>query len=207
MAANNENQLELRLFGHLLTPSYLSATLAIGSTLLLIGSALVSRLYWSDGWIASSLQTISESNNYIFAGRTGSGDSTINAVLLFLFWACVGLAVYFLAMGVVRAASELGQLEREVNYVHSDRRAVMRTFVGRMLIRLLSLAMLFAVASLYVKIALPYALSVARSAKPTIASGLEVVLGGIFLILILHVVAVVLRAIALRPRLFSDDIG
>lgn len=206
MAELNEQQHERRLIGDLLKPSYLSATLAGGSAIVITGAAIVSRLYWSDGWLADTLRTVRDSNKYVLDGHTGSGDSPINKILLFAFWAAVGLAVYFLAVGIVRAIGEVHELEEESGYLHSDRRAIMHTFVTRLLIRLGALVLLLVVIWLYLQRVLPYVLSTTKLAGVTARSILSYVVGFLLLIVMAHIITMLLRALALRPRLFSDDL-
>lgn len=206
MAELNEQQHDRRLIGDLLKPSYLSAALAGGSAIIITGAAIVSRLYWSSGWLADTLRTIRDSNKYVLDGHTGSGDSPINKILLFVFWACVGLAIYFLAVGIVRAVGEVRELEEESSYLHNDRRAIMRNFVTRFLIRVGALVLLLVVVWLYLREVLPYVLSATKLSGVTAQSLLTYVAGFGLLIVMAHLLTILLRALALRPRLFSADL-
>lgn len=211
MAETDERQFEQRLLGHLLRPSYLSAMVAIGSALIILGSALVTRLYGANGWAANIVRTVTDSNRYVFANfggaQTNDGGSTLNAILLFLFWALVGLMVYYFVVGLFRAASEARELEQEVNvYVHRNRYAVIRNFAERMLTRIAGLSLLFLVMVLYLTRVIPYSLTVGHSISLEPIHIISVAVAFALLVVMVHLITVLMRLVALRPRLFSVDI-
>jgi len=211
MAETDETQFERRLFHHLLIPSYLSALTTIGAALLIVGAALLTRLYWSTGWAATSVRTIADSNRYVLhnwgTSQTNDGSSTLSAILLFIFWALVGLAVYFFVAGLFRAAGEARQLEQEVStYVHRNRDAIIRNFAERMLTRIVGLCLLFLVVTLYLRELIPFGLTAGRAAALAASPILSVVSAFCLLVVGGHLITILLRLVALRPRLFSADI-
>ncbi len=206
MAKTNDVQFELHLLAKLVKPSYLSGTIAALSTLLIVGSALISKAYLSSGWLADTLKTIASSDNQLFKNRTGSGDSPINVVLLFMFWAGIGLAVYFLVIGIAHAANEAKELEQEMNFVHSNKQAIIHNFVQKLAARLTGLVLLFGTVSLYLKMLVPHSLETIHDTTNQPKSILTAVLITLALLLVVHLIAVLLRVIALRPRLFSAEI-
>jgi hypothetical protein len=206
MAETNETQLDRRILKHLLQPSYLSGTIAVLTTALALGSILVSKAYLSSGWLAATLQTISNSDQGLFSRSTGDGSSPFNVVLLFLFWACVGLSVYFLVIGIAQAAKEVRELEQEMNFVHTNRRAILRNFVGRLLVRFAGLVLMFITAAIYLKSILPYGLTTISAASLDAEGILTSLLAAFILLVTMHLLAVLLRAVALRPRLFTAEI-
>lgn len=207
MTETSEEEIERALLKSLLTPSYVSATVAIGSILVLVGSALLSRFYWSSGWLASILQTVRDSNQHLLQFNTGAGDSPFNVVLLFLFWSCIGLAVYFVIIGIVHALGEARELGEEMNYVHTNRRAILTTFLVRTLVRGVGLVLLFVSVAVLFKVAIPYVIASIMAVTLSAGDILLVLLGVCILLLVLHMITVVMRAIALRPRLFSVEIS
>ncbi|CAN5417564.1 hypothetical protein BH09PAT4_BH09PAT4_02400 [soil metagenome] len=206
MSETNETQFELRLLGTLLKPSYLSGTIAVLSTLLVVGSALLAKAFWTSGWLADTLRTVSDSNTHLLQNRTGDGDSPFNVALLFLFWASVGLAVYFVVIGIARAVAEAKELEREITFVHGDRKKIIRNAVKRLVIRVSALALMFVAIALYLKNLVPYSLTSARDVTASPWSIILVVLAAISLLVMMHLIAVLLRVVALRPRLFTPEI-
>lgn len=54
MAETNETQFQLHLLGKPLKPSYLSSTTVGVLTLGIVVSAVVSKIYWSSGWMADA---------------------------------------------------------------------------------------------------------------------------------------------------------
>jgi len=184
---------------------------AIGSALIILGSALVTRLYGANGWAANIVRTVTDSNRYVFANfggaQTNDGGSTLNAILLFLFWALVGLMVYYFVVGLFRAASEARELEQEVNvYVHRNRYAVIRNFAERMLTRIAGLSLLFLVMVLYLTRVIPYSLTVGHSISLEPIHIISVAVAFALLVVMVHLITVLMRLVALRPRLFSVDI-
>lgn len=206
MAETNETQFELRLLGTLLKPSYLSGTIAVLSTLLIIGSALLARAFWSSGWLPDTLRTVSASNNQLFQNKTGDGSSPFNVVLLFLFWACVGLTVYFIVIGIAHAAAEAKELEQEMTFVHGNRKQIIKNFAERLLTRIVGLVLAFVAVALYLKNLVPYGVTTARGVTTSPWSIALVVLAAVSLLVMMHLITVLLRLVALRPRLFSAEI-
>jgi hypothetical protein len=206
MADTSELQFERHLLGKLLIPSYLSGSVAVLSTLTLLGSVLLTKLYWSHGWLADTLQTVGKSNSHLLQHDTGDGSSSVNMALLFLFWGCVGLAVYFLVIGLSRAAKEAKELEEEISFVHGNRKVLLKSFAQKFAARLGGLVLTFITIALYTKIVLPYGLQTVRAAQPDIHGVLFSLVAALLMLLTVHLLAVFLRAVFLRPRLFSTEI-
>lgn len=206
MAETNETQFQLHLLGTLLKPSYMSSTTVLIITLGTVVTAAISKIYWSGGWLADAFQTIATSNGQLFKNSVGNGDSPFNGVLLFLFWAFVGLMVYFFVVGVAHAIQEARELHEEIGAVNSNRRTILRTFVERLGIRLVALTMLFVTMSLYFKSLLPYAITSIRTVSADVWQVASVCLAVIGLVAAGHLITILLRAVALRPRLFTSEI-
>jgi len=206
MAETDEAKLELHILKHLLQPSYLSATIAVLTTVIAVGSVVVSKLYISTGWLADVLRTISSSDQQLFSGGTGNGDSPFNVVLLFLFWSCVGLTVYFIVIGIMQAVREVRELEQEMDFVHTNRQAVLRNFIERLAARFAGLVLAFVTIAIYLKTILPYGLTTVSTATLTIGGILATALAIVILLVTMHLIAVLLRVVALRPRLFTSEI-
>lgn len=206
MVGTNELQFEIRVLKHLLQPSYLSGSIVVLLAVLVVGSAVVSNIYLSTGWLADTLRTISNSDNHLLKGSTGDGSSPINVVLLFVFWAFVGLAVYFLVIGLGQALKEAREIEQEMNYVHGNRKAALRNFVQKLVTRVVGLTLIFVTVSIYLKTLLPYALSTARTTDLDLHGIFNIFVTGLVLVLVTHILVVLLRLVALRPRLFTSEI-
>jgi hypothetical protein len=206
MADTNEVKLDLRILKHLLQPSYLSATIAVLTTLVAIGSGVVSRLYLSTGWLADVLRTVTNSDQQVFSSSTNDGGSPLNAVLLFVFWSCVGLSVYFLVIGLVQAVREVRQLEQEMTFVHTNRRIILQTFFFRLITRIAGLVLVFVTAAIYLKTILPYGLTTVAVVELNLGGILTSVLATSISLITIHLLAVLLRIVALRPRLLTVEI-
>lgn len=206
MAEINEAQFERRLLLLLLRPSYISALVAILIVVLVLGSAVLTALYWSDGAIASALQSISASNQSIIENDQTTGESPVSAVLLFLFWALIGLAVYYVVIGIAHALSEVREVRASISDVNANRASFLRTFAEKTGTRLLGLVLLFTAVALLLRTVLPYSLQLGQTLTLDIQSFGLLILSGVMLLVVLHVITIAMRLIVLRPRLFSSEI-
>jgi hypothetical protein len=206
MAETDEAKFDLHILKHLLQPSYLSATIAVATTLVAIGTVVLARLYLSTGWLADSLRTIASSDQHLFSQGANDGGSPFNTVLLFLFWAGIGLVVYFIVIGFVQMISEIRELEQEMNYVHTNRRSALLNYLERLVARCIGLGLLFITAAIYLKLLLPFVLSALSVAEFTLSDLLASCFAILFLLIVTHLLAVLLRVVALRPRLFTAEI-
>lgn len=206
MATTNETEIELHLLAKLLRPSYSSGFLAVLSTLIIVGSAFVSKLYLSAGWLADTLRTISDSDTALLEQHSGDGSSPFNVVLLFMFWSFVGLGVYFIVIGIASGIKEGKEISDELNYVHTNRVKIIQTFFERLAIRAVGLVLLFVIVSLYLKRMIPFSIESVRAVNSDFRSIVTLLIAIIGLLTMVHLTAILLRMIALRPRLFSAEI-
>ncbi len=64
-----------------------------------------------------------------------SSSEIVSNIPLFLLWMGVGLIAYYFVVAVARALSNAAYLEKEINYVHADKKHLIREAVLRMIIR------------------------------------------------------------------------
>jgi hypothetical protein len=204
--ANTDLQRDERLLKQLFTPSYLSAATCVLLTFVVMGAAGLSKLTSANGWLAETLKTISESDHHLLQLSSGDGSDKLSLVLLFAFWACVGLVVYYVVVGLARGVAEVGEIGRELGYVNTSRRALITGVIGRLGIRVLAAAGLFVALALLLKFAIPFAITVVEADSKPVSSALAIVFAAVVVVVTAHLVIVMARLTALRPRLFSTTI-
>lgn len=216
MSQTNAQAFELKLFARLLHPSITSVAVSLLLALGTIGSVLLPHLYtWSGlNTDVSRITTVTDTQT----GKSLTAYDQINdrladvpflaSVPLFMFWAFVGLTAYYLVAGIVTSFSQIRKIEEELGYIHSNRREIIRTTLIRLLIRVAALAALVALQQVFVGVLLPYALAAAAAALTTTALNgtLYLVLSVAVLLCTFHVATILVRLIALKPRVFGGDI-
>lgn len=197
-------------FWKLLTPSWLSNVLGLFVGLVVVAGAIIMSHYQG----SQLQQEIFEDHSQSAGTATGSYHTIINNISnnhvigvapLFILWAGVGLAVYYFAVNIVGALTNVLQLKHQLNYVNASRQALVRQAVTRLVVRLLALLAWFGFIKLSLDIVLPYVLSAAHAASPTLASPSNIAIALLAVIIMyadVHVHAVFLRLMALKPRLF-----
>jgi hypothetical protein len=204
--ANTEMQQDARLLKQLFIPSYLSVAICALLTVIIMGAAGLSKLTSAHGWLAETLKTISESDHHLLQLSSGDGGDKLSLVLLFAFWACVGLVVYYVVVGLARSVAEVGEIGRELGYVNTSRRALITSVIGRLGIRILAAAGLFVALALFLKFAIPFAISVVEAGSMQASSILAIMFAAAIVLVTSHLVVIMARLTALRPRLFSATI-
>jgi hypothetical protein len=208
MADKNENIAQARLFLRLLGPSWLSLGISAVLVILLMGRLVLEQIRSGLGPGAAVLQTIADSGSTFLASHSLSSTNTVVQDLpVFVLWACVGAIVYFLVIDSARLLGEVGELKRQMGYVHSDRRALTWDYAERLGIRLLGLLLLFVSFMLILKMSLPYALATAVTVGTSFgpSSLLFAVVGALLLLISLHLFVVSLRLLLLRTRIIAES--
>lgn len=196
----------------LLAPSWLSGLLvglaalvgAAGTALLVRfpGSSLQQELFTlkNTGALPSASDTYQT-----LTGRLAQ-NTIISNLPLFLFWAGLGLIVYFLAVGIYAAMQDVAEVRDEMGYVNDPRHQLVREAIEQMLLRVVAVACWIAYLQLFLKVVLPYGLAAAQVAgggdSPALGLGYGL-LAFIVLAAGLHLQVIFLRLSFLRARLFG----
>lgn len=202
-------KLDRRLYGILLTPSWLSGLFVTFSSLALcVGTSIISR------YQASSVRLYFITYH---AGRLGDtyrrfsdsilGNSFISNLPLFIFWGLVGLVVYLFAANIMTALRNTAELKNELDYVHADRGQLLWQSVRHLLVRLVVLVVWVGYIMFFFQRVLPYCVtaSVVGSAQlNTTQDSLYILLSITVTAAALHIHVVLLRLLLLRPRIFSQ---
>ncbi len=132
-------------------------------------------------------------------------NHVLSVAPLFLVWAGVGLLVYGFSVAVARAFGVAFLLRDQLTYVNASRQTLLREACIKLGIRALALITWFVWLKLTLSIALPYVLAAGHAASVSVS--LDSVVAGLVAIVVstgvVCVHGILLRAIALRPRLLS----
>jgi hypothetical protein len=197
----------------LITPSWLSGFIG-GAVAILVTSAgiVISRYQGSE-----LQQQIFENQANAAANGTANGvyenitanianNSLLNTVPMLLTWAAVGLVIYYLSVSIGQSMARTVDLREQMEYVHSSRQELMRQATRNTLVRLAAVIAWFVLIKLTIGVFVPYALAAASIAGDSLsfASAGYALLAMAILFGTVQLHAIVLRLIALRPRLFGN---
>lgn len=151
----------------LLTPSWLSGLFALAVSLGAVGATV-----FASDYQGSSLQ------QQLFSARGGQstaaalGFRPIAANLasnrlvadlpMFLFWAVVGVVVYFFVSGIWNSFGRAADMHEEMSYVHASKQQLIRVAAGHAALRLGVLAGWLLYLRLFMKLLMPYGLATAQ---------------------------------------------
>jgi len=200
----------IKTFWTLITPSWLSGLLTIFTSLALVGGVVAYTRYQGSD-LKQEIEAVQKSGASLFnvdahgLTTTLAHNSIINNAPLFLFWASLGVVIYFFATSIWSAFNHAVELEHEMGYVNAPRHELVQIAITTSAVRFAIAAAWFGLLQLTLLILLPYVLSSARLASSSdVLQSVEYGLAAVvvsFLALQLHTIC--LRLLFLRQRLFS----
>jgi hypothetical protein len=163
---------------------------------------------------SSSLQTLLQKNSdtpsaavdYQTIDTTLPTDGFISNIPLLIFWAGVGVVAYLFTSAIVSALRSAVELEEEMNFVHARRKDLIQYAAERLIIRLGALLAWVFYLQYTLHTIVPYAIAVgyAGTLEASWMLGVLYVLGAVAILIISgHAHTMLIRLIALRPRLFN----
>jgi hypothetical protein len=193
----------------LLKPSWLSGLFcAVGSLAVVLGA--VGMLYYRSSSLHLLVQLQKSKPAPVDDYQTINTDLTTNTIIsdipLFIFWAGVGIVAYAFTAAIINALHTVVELQEESTYVHASRRELLKNAGERLLLRLGALIVWFIFLNYTLHLIIPYAIAVGYAGTSTSSwlQGSLYLLAGIgVLIICAHAHTILLRLIALRPRLFG----
>ena len=204
-----DSELNSKLIGLLLRPSWLSGLIAgLGSAGLIVFSIVSSHYNGSNARLQFLNYKAADGGATSQAiGRTLDSNKLISNLPLLLFWMLIGLIVYLFAANVVNLIRETRELNVELaSYTNVNRRTVIRDALEKLLIRLVVVAVWVPYILFFFHTLVPYVIALALAASPQLASvvGIEyIVLAFTVLFFGLHMHTLLVRLLLLKPRLFS----
>jgi hypothetical protein len=211
MKYNNDHDTNGRLLVLLLTPSWLSGSIAVLSALVLSVGTLIIVRYQSSSirldYLSYQASHISHVDQEL--GNQVLTNSFIANLPLLVFWSLVGMVVYLFVSNIFAAIGSTAEFNEELNYVHADRRHLLHQAFEHLAIRLAVLAVWAVYLLLFFHQILPYciAASLVGSAYFSFwqsASYLGLAMGVMMLAIHLH--TILLRLLLFRPRVLSGPL-
>ena len=198
----------------IITPSLISTFVCV-----VIALGFVGYRYFHYGYVGSdesiqvqSIHTGDIDDNPLVARYQAAYDSVTSKDILpnfslFAFWSLLGLLVYYGLAALIKGFTDAEYLKQELEYVHIDRKTVIRTALQRFGIRLAALIVwLIYVKFLFSRI-VPQAgiFTLIGSQEPTIIQKIIYAISAtVILTLGLYGNVIFARLVALRTRLLSD---
>ena len=201
-----------KLFGLLLTPSWLSGCLSI---LAGIGAAAAVRLQQGYEGIPGQ---------QIFAWQYSSPNSSLGGLLrhaqggrlgiflsqaqVYALWFGIGLLVFIVIRALYESLSHSSQSLRELNYVHADRTRLLRELYARLLVRIATLAAWVILSVFTLRMVIPDALDAVHFAYGHLNHPAGYWLLGTAMLavaLCAHLHVVLVRLLVGRPRLWHSQ--
>lgn len=203
------NQTKVQQARLLLSPSWFSGLLSsiAGLAILTDGAA---EAHYSGSLVQQALFAVHGTLAPVYRqlADTLAHNQFVNNIPLWLFWAVVGMIVYYLATGIYEAFQYVAELEDEIGYVHARRNELIKMAVLRTLLRFIFLGLWVGYVQLFLHIGLPYSLAAAYIAGMNMLSlnGLEYALLALVVATVsVHFHVVFLRLTLLRVRVFSSE--
>jgi hypothetical protein len=193
----------------LLRPSWLSLLVVLVVGLLIVGGTIVTLNYKKSGvpllvQLQEKPPTVHDS--YEVLDESFSANTLLSNLPLFIFWAAVGMIVYSFTTSSIKAMDRARDFREEMGYMHANRHRLLRTAGLRLAIRLAVLLVWLLFISYSRNVLLPYVVAVAyASTGPvSVVACIGYIVWATFLAAFcLHLHTVLLRLLALRPRLFE----
>jgi hypothetical protein len=203
----NENRPELAV----LTPSWLSGLIAVTIALVVVAMTVIGLHYRSSDFQllrAAQVENQAISYNYQAVNNSFSSNTLLSDLPLLVLWGGVGLVVYSLTMRIVGSYSRAMEFRQELDYVHADRQALIRSAITRALIRLLVLIAWFLYLQFTVHVLLPYVIALAYAGSGSLDLNLwqetfYLIAGVVLLALTIHLHTVALRLALLKTRVLE----
>lgn len=202
---------DLTAFGELLKPSWLSGLLAVVISLAVVIGAVALLHYNGSDW----QQLIDHRQQQASAVSTNSGtfedkvnsNAFISSLPLLIFWAGIGMIVYSFIIAITDVFRNVLELKEEMHFVHANRRYLLRQALFHLLLRGIFLLMLVFLVSFTLHTILPYVIAMAYAGSGGLGwiYNATYLVGGVVIgALTLHLHAVLLRLVVLKPRLFGQ---
>jgi len=203
-----------KLIGILVQPSWLSSLIGVSTGICMTAAIIISYDFKSANLDTHliHLQIISKSPSLTIPGETLStslNNNLQNTWPLILFWAVLGLVIYFIVETIFKTLSEMREFNNELNYVHARRIIIFRNTFELLILRLIAAVAWLYFINYFFKKLVPYAISAAYTSAPLFnksLTGVGYALEAVILIAVgLHIHTVFLRLLLRRPRLFSKN--
>lgn len=216
---------DLRLFAQMLKPSTLSALVCLLLSFFVVAGVVAMTRYQGSSFqrdvlgfqerkekdrqtefAGENFEDFSVSEDYNQINDTFADSNLVRNIPVMAFWMFVGTLVYFLVTGIAGAIGGARDLGDELHFVHARRKELLAEVYTKSAIRFGALLIWLGYITLFFRIILPYVLAAAHvSADLSFKFAPYLLLSFLVLALGLHIHAIMVRLVALRPRLFAQE--
>ncbi len=202
---------DLDALGRLLTPSWLSGCLTLLVCLAVVSGTVAMLRYQGSSWqlLLAEQQRSSLSMNLTTLESRVDSNRLVSNLPLLIFWAGIGLIVYFLIMAVADAFRHVVELEQEIQYVHADRGRMIRQALLHVALRIFFLIIWVPYIQLTLHLLLPYVIALAYAGSGELGwlYNSAYLVGAVIIgFLSLHLHVILARLLAFKPRIFGQTI-
>jgi hypothetical protein len=197
----------------LITPSWFSGLFAGVLSMAVVVAVIIVSQYQSSAlrqelFEAHQVSTASSTFGFKTVTDNLAHNSIVNNAPLFLFWAGIGVIVYFFAVSIMGALSSAVEMEQELEYVNAPRERLIKSAAIKTIVRLLILGVWLVYLQVFLRILLPYVLGAAHvAATSSRAVGmLYAMLAVAILFLSLQMHVTLFRLVFLRTRVFGSSL-
>jgi hypothetical protein len=204
---------ERRALGLLFGPSWFSGLIVILAALALVISTVVAMNFHGSSLeflINDKPEPQVTSTTVQSIDDRFSSNALISNIPLFIFWGAIGVIAYTFTMSIIGALQNVVDLREEMDYVHVNRRQLLREAGTHLIVRLVALLAWLAYANFSLHFLLPYVVASAQAGSGGLgwlASTGYIVWAIVVATITLHIHVVLARLLWLRPRLFGDING
>ncbi len=201
-----------KVIGLLLSPSWLSAVIAITLALVISIGAIVAFEIHNDSLTQQLLtwqQTSKPQEKLTTPDQiVASEKPTIQTSWpLLVLWSMTGLLVYSIAAGIIHSFAKAEEVRESLNYMNSEPKALLATTAEHLILRVLGSILLVGSAIAFWKLIVPYSITASHAAAADLFSldGVLFTLISFSLILVsAHALTICLRLALGTVRVFPD---
>ena len=207
---DTETKINHRLLGFLITPSWLSGMfvclISIGVVTTIVVAAQLSGSNLREAYV--NYETNRNTTDMYADNAYDGSDTTVHRLIssapLMAFWSLAGVVVYLLASNIITAIQHAKQVQDGMNYVNTNRAALLKTVIVHFFVRCAVFAIWFLYILFFLHWIIPYVLAAATVGGQLTVSGVGVAaLAIVVMAFSLHLHIVFLRTLLLKPRIFS----
>jgi len=204
---------ERKRFYQIFIPSWLSLLICVVSAITLCAWVILTLILKDGGYSQLILHPNGNSHSQSVLTLPGqnvaaTSNSLQNTWPLILFWGFIGLIVYFVVDLLISLINDVKRFNRQLDYVHSKRDALIKTTVKVLLIRLVAVILWLFFLDYFSKRIIPHCINLSHHslhAGSLVHAGGDVVAALIIIIVCMHVNTVFLRIVTRRSRVFGSD--
>jgi hypothetical protein len=179
-------------------------TISVGLYLSYQSGTLLTTLFGKD----VSFETALYLQNEVFSHlQQVSGNEVISRLPIAILWGALGLILYSIIEFSIRFTRGIAEVKRQLGYVNANRTNILKSLSLRILLRFLTLASAIIFMVIFAKLFFPYLwlnLNLGAYSLPDVRSLPYFLKALIVIIICFHVLTVLMRLFAVRPRLLSN---